>query len=197
VKSFSLNLLRIARLFVPTTVAHPYRFLLRAGKTGTAYQKIIEYSKKLPLGTADEFAPGSDLKFVVHLVGDIHQPNHTATDQDRGANCLRIVFEDNVEKLHGVFDHGIIEAKINTDDRSLAGDLIAKFHARPAAEQQALLKMSASAENAVRSWILEAHELAVTRIYKPLTKPKKIPVLKFKEVKSDCSDAAKIFRSTV
>ena len=36
----------------------------------------------------DELEDGSDLKFIAHLVGDIHQPLHTETDQDRGGEVL-------------------------------------------------------------------------------------------------------------
>jgi nuclease S1 len=54
----------------------------------TAYAKLVAYHPAYMAGAPDELEDGSDLKFIAHLIGDIHQPLHTATDLDRGGNCL-------------------------------------------------------------------------------------------------------------
>lgn len=54
------------------------------------------------------------LKFVVHLIGDIHQPFHAYAD-DRGGNNIRVTFLGSAVcgtyacNLHGVWDDSIIE----------------------------------------------------------------------------------------
>jgi S1/P1 Nuclease len=54
------------------------------------------------------------LKFVVHLIGDIHQPFHAYGD-DRGGNGISVTFLGSATcgsyrcNLHGVWDDGIIE----------------------------------------------------------------------------------------
>jgi hypothetical protein len=56
------------------------------------------------------------LMFVVHLVGDLHQPLHCADNNDRGGNEVKVTFfgETNTLSggrwnLHGVWDYGLIE----------------------------------------------------------------------------------------
>src|SRR5579863_3305590 len=44
--------------------------------------KIDEYSKRLKDARYDRFGAGGDLAFLIHFVGDIHQPLHAATDAD-------------------------------------------------------------------------------------------------------------------
>ena len=54
------------------------------------------------------------LKFVVHLIGDIHQPFHALAD-DRGGNGIKVTFLGSVVcgtfacNLHGVWDDSMIE----------------------------------------------------------------------------------------
>jgi hypothetical protein len=54
------------------------------------------------------------LKFIVHLIGDVHQPFHTLGDA-RGGNNIHVTFmgsnrcETNSCNLHGVWDESIIE----------------------------------------------------------------------------------------
>lgn len=57
------------------------------------------------------------LKWIVHFVGDIHQPLHCETDLskfpppegDRGGNKVSLTFFDNHTNLHSVWDGGMIE----------------------------------------------------------------------------------------
>ena len=66
--------------------------------------------------------PGSDLEFLAHLVGDIHQPLHDTTNDDRGGNCLCIKFikddgDSSVRtKFHSAWDRAILEDRLGTDD---------------------------------------------------------------------------------
>jgi hypothetical protein len=66
----------------------------------------------------DRGAPPSDrlaaLKWVVHLVGDIHQPLHAADHDDKGGNLVRLVYRGVPTNLHAVWDLGIIEQALGT-----------------------------------------------------------------------------------
>lgn len=44
------------------------------------------------------------LKFIVHFVGDIHQPLHVGRGDDRGGNDIRINFEGRNSNLHALWD---------------------------------------------------------------------------------------------
>lgn len=75
------------------------------------------------------------LRFIVHLVGDIHQPLHTITNGDRGGNCLPVTYFTEVPQeddrhnfspnLHRVWDVDAIRRLMSTrglaDARGLAG----------------------------------------------------------------------------
>jgi hypothetical protein len=49
------------------------------------------------------------LKFLVHLVGDIHQPLHVGNGLDRGGNRCRIVYQGEETNLHKLWDEKLIE----------------------------------------------------------------------------------------
>jgi hypothetical protein len=49
------------------------------------------------------------LKWVVHLVGDAHQPLHDADNADRGGNDVRFWYFGAQTNLHSVWDGGVIE----------------------------------------------------------------------------------------
>ncbi len=49
------------------------------------------------------------LKWVVHLVGDIHQPLHNADRHDRGGNDVKLVYFGHPTNLHRIWDTGILE----------------------------------------------------------------------------------------
>lgn len=48
-----------------------------------------------------------NLRFLIHLLGDLHQPLHL-TGRDRGGNNARFLFEGRVRSLHSVWDSGIL-----------------------------------------------------------------------------------------
>jgi hypothetical protein len=64
------------------------------------------------------------LKFLVHLVADVHQPLHASNDGDRGGNDLRVVFLGRQTNLHAVWDTGILFAAGIGDERAFAMELM-------------------------------------------------------------------------
>ncbi len=49
------------------------------------------------------------LKWLVHLVGDIHQPLHAGYRDDRGGNDMQIRFRGEGTNLHALLDFGILD----------------------------------------------------------------------------------------
>lgn len=49
------------------------------------------------------------LRFLVHFVGDIHQPLHVGRRADRGGNEIKVNFFREETNLHSVWDSGLIE----------------------------------------------------------------------------------------
>ena len=48
------------------------------------------------------------LKYLVHFVGDVHQPLHLGNKKDRGGGTLRFPYKGKVVSLHYLWDGGLI-----------------------------------------------------------------------------------------
>jgi hypothetical protein len=56
------------------------------------------------------------LKFLVHLVGDVHQPFHASPRDDRGANQYQISLDGEGTNLHSIWDSHLLDpARIDID----------------------------------------------------------------------------------
>jgi len=70
------------------------------------FKKLIEQNGATPLnGSIDATA----LAFLVHFIGDIHQPMHVGKGTDLGGNLVDVQFFSKKMNLHSVWDGGIIE----------------------------------------------------------------------------------------
>ena len=84
-----------------------------------------EQLKRLVAVLADRRAPQLErneaLKWVVHLVGDLHQPLHAATNDDRGGNLVPVVLEGvhtrGRENLHRVWDNDLVRLALRSRSR--------------------------------------------------------------------------------
>jgi hypothetical protein len=66
------------------------------------------------------------LKFLVHFVGDIHQPLHVSFARDRGGNSITVTVNDIPTNLHRFWDGGSVEAA-GKDWPTYSADLIASI----------------------------------------------------------------------
>lgn len=73
-----------------------------------AIEKMVTELKSGNLSPQQE---AENLKVLVHLVGDLHQPLHAGNGTDRGGNDVRVTwFRDN-SNLHRVWDSGMINSR--------------------------------------------------------------------------------------
>ncbi len=115
--------------------------------------------------SADRVLRVEALRFLVHFVGDLHQPLHTADNHDRGGNDVIVTLfgerlnpygrGDRPWNLHAVWDAGLIE-----------------HTGRSAEEYAALLERSivrgdqrALAGGGLLDWTAETHALAASVVY--------------------------------
>ena len=95
------------------------------------------------------------LKFIVHLIGDMHQPLHCSDNHDRGGNDVRVKWFGADSNLHKVWDSKIIEyAELSEEDFA----------------ETLLLDLTPQEINELKSgnllsWAMEAHTLARTKAY--------------------------------
>ncbi|MBB6242624.1 MULTISPECIES: S1/P1 nuclease [unclassified Rhodanobacter] len=75
--------------------------------------KLDENTHVLADKTATPQARLLALKWVVHLVGDIHQPLHAEDNDDKGGNTVQVQFFGKGTNLHSIWDGGIIRQALS------------------------------------------------------------------------------------
>jgi nuclease S1 len=112
------------------------------------------------------------LRFVIHLVGDIHQPLHVVTNGDRGGNCFPVTYfsrapeEDErggfFPELHGVWDSSVLSTLMRTQHLADSAAL-AEYLARQGLPRT--VAGSRPGRPQVTSWARDAHALARSVAY--------------------------------
>jgi hypothetical protein len=119
----------------------------------------------------DKNAPGAKraaaLRFIIHFVGDLHQPLHGSSNSDRGGNCVPVKYftrnphahnDSYTPNLHHVWDTEIPESQmLGADPAEFADTLEAAFESSFAAWQQGGMQLD--------TWAWESHDLAVKTAY--------------------------------
>ena len=113
---------------------------------------------------ADRSRPDAErrdaLLFLVHLVGDIHQPLHAADNNDRGGNAVRVIWAGaHAQTLHAAWDVGFVRlALAGRTPADAAAEWLDRYRQEIAAWQH----------GSVGSWMEESYERAVNDAYRPL-----------------------------
>jgi nuclease S1 len=125
--------------------------------------------------TVDATTKANALRYLLHLVGDVHQPLHATTNGDRGGNCVALTYYDRPPQesqttpndfspnLHGVWDTSTIRTLMTArglaDARALAG-YVASQHALPAT-----VGGRAATKDVATGWARGSHEAGRTVTY--------------------------------
>jgi len=80
---------------------------------GTAYTAVLKYQQALSDDNLPRQTRIEALKFLVHFVGDIHQPLHTGFADDRGGNDFEVIYRDEPYNLHRYWDLNVIEPRLD------------------------------------------------------------------------------------
>ena len=91
--------------------------------------------------------------FLVHFVGDMHQPLHCSDNHDKGGNGVRVVFLDRPGNLHGTWD-GALLTRMGKED-----DLFPQFL------QEAQKNRKKWSKGSVAQWAEESHKAAQSVVY--------------------------------
>ena len=122
-------------------------------------QKIEDFEAVL----RDPSAPANDrreaLMFVIHFIGDMHQPLHSSDDKDKGGNDKHVTFNGRQMNLHSLWDSGIL-GRIGTEEALY-----------PALEADAAKHYDEWSKGSPTSWAEECHKIAVEITYGKLPKP--------------------------
>jgi hypothetical protein len=78
-------------------------------KKGCVVEKIKEFRGVLKDKSKSEEDRLMALRYVIHFVGDVHQPLHVGDNKDRGGNGVQVRFFNKGTNLHKVWDTDMIE----------------------------------------------------------------------------------------
>ena len=78
---------------------------------GDVLEAIERFSAVLRDPQATRQAKQEALRFLVHFVGDVHQPLHVGRRADRGGNSIQVTLFGQQTNLHSVWDGGLIDSE--------------------------------------------------------------------------------------
>ena len=107
------------------------------------------------------------LRFLIHFVGDLHQPLHATDRHDKGGNGFTVYEGRKRSNLHRVWDEDLVEA-LGADPSADAADIEAALPA----EEKARMMAGAPAD-----WANEAFQIGTSDIYArlPAQGPVRLP----------------------
>ena len=76
---------------------------------GDLFQAIQRFTKEVGDKSLPKQKRWEALAFLVHLVGDIHQPLHVGRVDDQGGNAVKLTWFDKNSNLHEIWDEKVIE----------------------------------------------------------------------------------------
>lgn len=76
---------------------------------GCVVSKIKEFKRILQDPRTDKRLKQEAVKFLIHLIADLHQPLHVGDNGDKGGNLLQVRFFGIGSNLHKVWDSQVIE----------------------------------------------------------------------------------------
>lgn len=159
--------------------------------TGCVTQAIADQLALLRDPNTPAVKRADALRYIIHFVGDIHQPLHTTSNNDRGGNCVPVEFfgkapaETNKQKesfqpnLHAIWDTDIL-AQFAGDRtaQQIADELDSKFKDQIPGWQ--------TGSRDPKAWAWEGHEAAEHAVYGFL--PNKIAIEAPREIDSCAED---------
>lgn len=104
----------------PETYSHTYNWHYTDWKDEDHHHDETHSSGKLMTAIKEQMAVLKDpeasldnknfaLKFIVHLIGDLHQPLHVGNGLDQGGNKCRVTFHKRELNLHQLWDEALID----------------------------------------------------------------------------------------
>jgi hypothetical protein len=128
---------------------------------GDALEALNRFSKTLQDPNASLADKRTALRFVVHIVGDLHQPLHNGKCCDRGGNDVKVTWFGKPTNLHAAWDSQLV------DEEQLSFTELAEKLKRHISNSDVIKWWDINP----RDWISESAEIRDT-LYPPPARPK-------------------------
>ena len=129
--------------------------------------KIKQFAAELRAPSTDPEERLVALKFVLHFVGDMHQPLHCSDNHDRGGNQVKVTVDGfrhkSRDELHAFWDTQFVEDQEGASPQQFANQLIARVTTQQKAQWE---------KGSIDDWAMEAYAMARADVYgdPPLSK---------------------------
>ena len=131
---------------------------------GCVVDAIEHFAKILADNSGNDSDRAEALRYLIHFVGDIHQPLHAIDDSDRGGNCDPVHFAGgaNATNLHSVWDTRLLTAEMNKDSYRDTAAFAAGLDTRFASLFETLSNRRVNDPDA---WAWESNGIARSTVY--------------------------------
>lgn len=146
--------------YIDIPIDQPHLDMARDCPKGDCVLAKIEDFKKVVVDPAATAVQRKEaLMFLVHFVGDMHQPLHCSDNKDKGGNDVKLDFFGRPSNLHSVWDSGLL-GRLGQEDALFTGystDLTDK-------------RAKKWGKGTVNAWAEQSHKAAQKVVYGMLPK---------------------------
>lgn len=117
------------------------------------YKAVLKCEQDLRSNGASRKEKTKALKFLVHLVGDLHQPMHVSHAEDKGGNTIQVQYKGKGSNLHSVWDSKLLDDQ-EMDYKALAEKL----------DKEPRPQVAPWKKNNMLTWLWESYQVS-ERLY--------------------------------
>ncbi len=130
------------------TYAEAFAFLQNTNDNNI-YSQTLQLQTVLKSAIASKEEKAFALKFIIHLIGDMHQPMHLGRKEDWGGNKIYVKWFGEKSNLHRVWDENIVDyQQLSYTEMAQAYNVLAKKNLK---QWQA---------DAIEKWCFESYEIS-------------------------------------
>ena len=96
-------------LNLPLGLTHEQFVKFVSESDNNVYTAILKAEANLKDKSLSADQKNEALKYLIHLVGDAHQPMHISRKEDKGGNTIQVRFDDKGTNLHSLWDSKLID----------------------------------------------------------------------------------------
>ena len=113
------------------------------------YSALLQQEQVLGSSSSSRQEKIEALKYIVHFVGDLHQPMHVSREEDKGGNTIQVNYDGQGTNLHALWDSKLI------DHQGLTFEQMAEKY-----DQVSAAQVKAWQSEPLIKWIWESYEIS-------------------------------------